>query len=100
MACQANAPEFRVASERYSQEDLVILSLSVGEDPDVVRAFVDRLELDFPYAVDTNGAVAAFYGLITTPTTFVISQDGRIIETREGVIDQAWIDAAVEQGGG
>ena len=100
MECQANAPEFRVATQRYSDEELVILSVSVGESPDVVRDFVARFGLENPFVVDSSGSIASAYGLVSTPTTYSIDAAGNIVEKREGVVSQAWIDQAANQGGG
>ncbi len=74
--------------------------MSIGESPTAGREFIARFGLEIPFVIDANGAVANAYGLVSTPTTYVIDREGRLVDEREGLISQGWIDGTLSTIGG
>ncbi len=61
--------------------ELVIVGVSVDEDADAARRFVDSRGIGWPQIAQglaTRGPIATLYNVCSTPTSFVIGRDGRI----------------------
>ena len=54
------------------------MSLDSG-NPSQLQPFVKKHDIRFPIAVDTNHDFAQKYGVRGTPTSFLISPEGRVI---------------------
>ena len=61
-------------------------AVNVGETPLRVDNFVNGLgvKLDYPILMDTRSEVEKAYGIYNLPVTFVIDEDGNVIEKYEG----------------
>lgn len=75
--CLIEMPDLQRLYNTFSADGLVILAINLGETPDVVNAWRDRLGLTMPIVID-DGRLAWSYRLRTQPTTFVISPQGVI----------------------
>ena len=82
----------RAAYEKYQEDGLEILSVSVREDEADVAAFVDRYGLEYPFLLDQDGSVSLDYDVSSTLTTFFISPDGEIVDVLAGTVDRRWLD--------
>jgi peroxiredoxin len=47
--------------------------------PEKIKQFVDKHDIRFPIALDARYEVAKEYGVQGTPTTFLISGDGKVL---------------------
>ena len=94
--CNANAPEFRAAHEKYRAQGFEILSISIQESDAVVAGFIDRYDLDYPFLMDRSGKASTAYSISTTPTTYFIAPDGTIADSVAGVVSQSWIEGNVD----
>jgi len=76
--CKAEMPELNGFVLKHRGAPLVLVGINVDEKPDKVDAFCRELALAFPVGIDTNGAIAAQYGVRSYPTTVLIGADGRV----------------------
>lgn len=66
-------------------EDWPVLSVALEDTPvEALRAYMQKEGLDFPVLRDTDGALAARYGVRGTPTSFIVDAAGRIRFTEVG----------------
>lgn len=66
-------------------EDWPVLSVALEDTPvEALRAYMQKEGLDFPVLRDTDGALAARYGVRGTPTAFIVDPAGRIRFTEVG----------------
>ncbi|MDZ7751740.1 MAG: TlpA disulfide reductase family protein [Gammaproteobacteria bacterium] len=56
-----------------------LVSVNYAEGPAEIRAFMDKVQVDFPVLLDPGGRVAADWGVFTLPATFVIGPDATIV---------------------
>ena len=89
--CTKEACSFRDEFDRISEEDAVILGVSV-DDADSHRLFRDKYSLPFPLLVDDGAKVASRYGswgeknlygkivIGMTRSTFIIGPTGKLIK--------------------
>jgi cytochrome c biogenesis protein CcmG/thiol:disulfide interchange protein DsbE len=66
--------------------------------PDSQR-FVDEFGLSFPSLRDVDGKLAEDYGTRALPETFVIDRDGRVVAVSRGVVDEEFLDSALQKVG-
>jgi peroxiredoxin len=57
----------------------MIMALSIQEQKKKVSKFMDSNNIDFPVYLDSDGSVAAMYGVTGIPTTYIIAPDGKIV---------------------
>ena len=60
----------------YDSEDVVVLAVNWQETESVVQGFLDEFGITFPTALDSEGRVREFYGVVGLPATFFIDPDG------------------------
>ena len=70
--------------EEYSDAELVILAIDIGETPSVVNNFIERSNFSFPVMIETDQDVALEYNIRAIPTTFFIDKDGIIQAIKVG----------------
>jgi len=70
-----------------------LISIDFGESPDVVRGFLDRVDVDFPVLLDADGRVGADWKVIALPSTFIVGPEGLIHYGANGAIH--WDDPEV-----
>ncbi len=84
-SCRASMPHLSELQKKYEDEGLVVVGISIEEDPDVVRAFVDedRSRMKYTVAVDRNLATAYKYmlpfGEENIPHAFVVDKSGALV---------------------
>jgi peroxiredoxin len=74
--CAMEMPYLQQVYEEWQGKGLVLLMVNIGESADKVAAFMQDHGLSVPVLLDSNGMVAAQYGIAGIPRTFLIDQDG------------------------
>ena len=77
--CIEEMPVLDRISSEYRDRGLVLLGLAGDDDPERVRAFLEKSPVDFEVLLDQGGEVGTRYGITAYPETFVIDRDGRVI---------------------
>lgn len=94
--CQQETPIIRDMAERYRDEGLVVVAIAVQEtEPDDIRAYAERYELDYTIGFDASGHVFRRYRVFGLPTQFFIRPDG-VIASVGKTVDEASAVAAIE----
>lgn len=74
--CVAEMPEFDEVAKKLESRGLTVLAINVGEKPEKVRAFAQRMHLSFPLLLDPEGSAREAFAVFgSLPVTLVI--DGR-----------------------
>jgi peroxiredoxin len=75
------------------------LSVNVSWDKEgPAKSFVERYRLPFPVGRDSDGRIGALYGVESTPMSFFISKDGKLVERQVGAAeDVQQIEAGLER---
>ena len=68
-----------------------MLGVDVLDVADDAREFVREYDLGYPMLRDGEGEVLGEYGVIAYPETFVIDRRGRIVASRRGPVDEAFM---------
>ncbi len=75
---------------RYRDKGLELLSVNVSWDTESgATKFVEEYHLPFPVGRDGNGGISTTYGVDSTPNTFFIGKDGKILGRVDGELEEA-----------
>ena len=61
------------------------------------KNFVEQYHLPFPVGRDANGTIGDLYGVESTPNTFFIGKDGKLVERHEGGLEEAQFEQRIEK---
>lgn len=76
--CVKEIPSLGRLQQAFSEEDLVVLSVDVGESKNEVGKFLQQVPADFPVLLNQGGSTVKQWKIIAFPTTFVIDRNGSI----------------------
>jgi thiol-disulfide isomerase/thioredoxin len=82
--CQIEMPVLMAIAETYP--DVIVLAVNTGEDPVIIRRWLNDYDIELPIVLDDNGMIARRYQLRGQPTTFIIGQDGIIQHVFIGMV--------------
>jgi len=95
--CRAETPDIQEVYEKYKDDGLVVIAVSIGEDPCTVRAYQERTGTTFPMGVDGDTSIAAMYRIVGIPTHFFVDGDGILREWRIGAMSKKTMDKKVDE---
>ena len=72
---------------RYG-ERLAVVAVDIQESREKVETWVKGKQLSFTILLDPSGTVTSDYEVTATPTTFVLSREGRLVGKALG--NKAW----------
>ncbi len=90
--CQKETPDLRDAFERHRGAGLILLGISIQEEPATVRDYVARYGLTYTIGMDVTGAVMHTYRVFGIPTHYFIDRNGIIRDRVFGPLDKAGIE--------
>ena len=79
-------PEFQQAYETHQNDGFTVVAVNNRENANQVQAFGDELNLTFPLAMDLRGSIQEQYNILNYPSTYLIDENGVIIEKHLGVL--------------
>lgn len=84
--CMREMPQLVSTYEAFKEQGLELIAVAMAYDvPAYIRNYTREMRLPFKVAID-DGSVARQFGQVQlTPTTFVISKDGRILKRYIGI---------------
>ena len=94
--CLKEIPEFIALQEKYGPAGLVVVGVSMDEEPSTVAAFVGRSKINYPVVLATPLVAASYGGVRVVPNTFVIDRTGKIVAAHEGFVESATLAAEIK----
>jgi cytochrome c biogenesis protein CcmG/thiol:disulfide interchange protein DsbE len=91
--CRGEMPYLQQVWDEWQTRGLVLLAINIMESSSEVQSFMQSQGLSLPVLLDSDGAIAAKYGIQAIPTTFFIDSSGVVQEVKEGAFPNA---AAIE----
>lgn len=88
-SCIEEMPKLAALYRELNPKGLEMIGVAMSYDPpEQVQAMVKQRELPYPVVLDTQARIAReFDNVQLTPTTVLISPDGRIVQYRLGLLD-------------
>jgi len=82
--CVAEMPDINKLYNEIASEDIVFLMISLDDDFEKAKTFVDKKGYDFDIHKFASTPPSSLYSKII-PTSFVLSPDGNIVVRKEGM---------------
>lgn len=79
----------------YSEDEFAIVSINFREDPQHIRDFMKRVEVDFPVLMDHDGRVSRDWGVFAFPSSFIVDRNGAVRYSVNAAIE--WDTDAVRE---
>lgn len=83
--CVIEMPDLQKLQEAHT-DDLVVLTVNVGESKEVVQKFMEENNLNLNVVLDEEMSVANTYGIRSFPTTIAINKNGEAINGFVGML--------------
>jgi cytochrome c biogenesis protein CcmG/thiol:disulfide interchange protein DsbE len=95
--CQQETPILRELDERYGDDGLEIIGISVQEtSPDDIAAYAERYDLAYTIGFDASGHIFREYKVYALPTQFFIDTNGVIDTVINGPVELDAASALIE----
>ncbi len=85
--CRASFPWMNEMREKYADQGLQIVAVSIDADRALARQFADELDAQFEVGYDPEGKVADLFQVNAMPTSVIIGKNGKLIEVHKGFTD-------------
>ena len=87
--CRLEMPSMERLYQTFKETEFAMLAVSIDrQGADVVKPFIQDLQLTFPVLLDRGMEVTRAFGMRGLPTTYLIDRDGRLIGAAVG--SRAW----------
>jgi cytochrome c biogenesis protein CcmG/thiol:disulfide interchange protein DsbE len=85
--CQVELPQFAEWQQKYGEQGLQVLAVSMDDGIAPVRRTARRLHLGFPVMMGNAKLGAEYGGVLGLPVTFLIDRDGMVVGRTRGEAD-------------
>lgn len=93
--CVASIPVFNAL--HADNDDVVVIAVSVDQDPSVVPAFIQKNDIDYRVALSNRQLNNAVGGIQGIPTAVIFGRDGKLIKKAVGYHEKAFFDAIIAE---
>ena len=76
--CIEEIPSLNRLQRKLDGQPFELISINYAQDRDTVSKFLQKIPVEFPVLLDTDGAYAKSWNVISFPSTFVIDKSGHI----------------------
>jgi thiol-disulfide isomerase/thioredoxin len=95
--CRIEIPGFVGLQDRYREEGLAVIGISLDDGPEPVREFYREFKMNYPVAMGDDKVSELFGGILGLPTTFLIGRDGRIYAKHVGATDISVFEEEIKE---
>lgn len=90
--CRAEMPSMERLHEVYAGRDFVMLAVNVEQEVNDVKAFLKEHSHNFQVLLDPEARAQGLYGVYRFPETFLIDNQGKIVEHYLGARDWSSVE--------
>lgn len=85
--CVEEVPSLNNLAARYTGKDFEVVSIDFRETPQQLKAFTDKIPVDFPVLFDLDGKVSMDWKVFSFPSSFIIDRQGYVRYSANRAID-------------
>lgn len=82
--CRASFPWMNEMREKYQQQGLQIVAVSIDADRALARQFAEELGANFEVGYDPKGEVADLFEVNAMPTSVILGKGGALLDIHKG----------------
>jgi len=92
--CKAEIPWFVEFAEKYKDQRLAVLGISVDDTPEDIRAFAAEYQINYPMLVGEgqDELKAAYDAEAVIPVSWLIKPDGTLLAKAQGIHAKEWFE--------
>jgi peroxiredoxin len=94
--CQAEIPELVEAYNKYKEQGVVIVGVSLDDSADTLRAYAPKKQMNYPILLMRDEFDEAYGPIFGVPITFFIGRDGKISQKHYGPVTKEDIDREIK----
>ncbi len=87
--CQGEIPFIQQVYEEWQGEEVVILTIDVGENAETVSSHLSQNGISLPVLLDTERIASTQYGIFSIPRSFFIDEEGAFQGMLPGALQSA-----------
>ncbi|MDZ7774048.1 MAG: TlpA disulfide reductase family protein [Balneolaceae bacterium] len=87
--CRQEMPLMAKLYEEHSADGFGIVAISVSEEPQTVKTYLNQNPVPFTILLDEDGSVSQRYRVQALPTSFLVDSTGQVLQTGVG-FQQSW----------
>ena len=93
--CREEIPHFVELQNKYGNQGLQIIGVSMDDGPEPVREFYQRFKMNYPVVMGNAQTGELYGGVLGLPIAFLIGRDGRITAKHIGATDISSLDREI-----
>lgn len=90
--CRQSFPWMNEMREKYAEQGLKVIAVSLDHDKDLARRFADEFEAEFTIGFDTRSELADQFDVRGLPASVLISRKGKMLAMHAGFNDEQAIE--------
>jgi peroxiredoxin len=90
--CRDEMPYMENGYQKYEDEGIKIIAVNFDEQQLRIDKFINSIGLTFPILLDPGLQVNQLYGVRELPATFLIDENGLVIERRIGALTEDMVE--------
>jgi peroxiredoxin len=95
--CRDEMPYMENSYQKYQDEGVEVLAVNFDEQRLRIEKFITGIGLSFPILLDPGSQVSQLYGVRALPATFLIDENGLVIERRIGALTEEMVEDYLQQ---
>ena len=95
--CRDEAPALENVSQRYADQNVVVVGIAYTDTETNSRAFIDEFNITYPNGPDIGTRISDRYNIQGVPETFVIDKNGNIVQFFMLPLTEAELSAAIDR---
>jgi peroxiredoxin len=94
-ACRDEIPQFVQLQNKYRDQGLEIVGISMDDGPEPVRDFYPRFKMNYPVVIGNAATGELYGGVLGLPIAFMIDRNGRIYSKHMGATDMSVFEGEI-----
>lgn len=82
--CRAEIPSMNRAWAKVKDEGILMFAVNVGETPESIEAFTQKIPIEFPIILDVDTKYSQAWEVRGMPTTHILDANGQVIYSAVG----------------
>lgn len=97
--CKTEVPWFVEFTEKYRDQGLTVVGVSVDDQPDDIRKFSAEYDVNYPMLVGLgrDDVARAYDALMAIPVTWLIRSDGTVHAKVTGIHGKDWFEQQIQE---
>jgi len=92
--CVEETPSLVQFAEKMKEHGVIVLGISVDEDPKALQDFINANHISYPIGRDPDRSLSARFGTFQFPETYILDRHGKLAEKVIGPTD--WSDERMQ----